>query len=189
MRFKIENTYIRWKILIPAWCRSAQTRSSLLGPSKPPQVRRKSAWVLRHVDPIILRKYGVEKWERQRNRWSMRRGKTPKGRKVDGKGWEDVGGQLAAWVHGSCGHRVPSSRLGCFLGPCSGPQLPLRPYCSGWPLPSPGTMVTTRPRLLPRTTSASEVLPQLRSMLAPLSPRYHQRPHEVRGLGYILWPC
>lgn len=35
---------------------------------KTPAGERKPAWVLRHVDPIILRKYGMKKWERQRNR-------------------------------------------------------------------------------------------------------------------------
>lgn len=50
-----------------------------------------------------------------------------------------------------------SSGLGCLPGPhlCPWAVLPLRLYWSGWSLPSPGAMVTARPRLLLRTTSVS----------------------------------
>lgn len=60
-----------------------------------------------------------------------------------------------------------STGLGCHLGWywCPGVMLPLGPCRSGWPLLTPGAMVTARPGLLPRTMSGSMDLWQSRSVL------------------------
>lgn len=64
---------------------------------------------------------------------------------------------------------------------------PLGPYWSACLLLSPGTIITDRPRLLPRTMSVPMVLQQLRSILMSRSPQCHQRPHDAWVLGRILW--
>lgn len=65
----------------------------------------------------------------------------------------DIHGSAVVECHADC------SGLGCLSGPHPGPRavLPLGLYWSGWSLPSPGAMVTARPRLLLRTVSMSMV--------------------------------
>lgn len=50
-------------------------------------------------------------------------------------------------------------------------------------------MVTSRPRLLPRTMSVPVIVPQLRSILIIISLWCPQRPYESWGLGRILSSC
>lgn len=83
-------------------------------------------------------------------------------------------------------YHVDSRGLDDHPGPCWCPEamLPLVPCQSGWPWLPPGAMVTSKHRLLPRTTCESMVLPQsgseFKSMHGLCS---HQRPYGSLGSG------
>lgn len=58
---------------------------------------------------------------------------------------------------------------------------------SEWPALLPETMVTSQPRLLPRTMSGSVFLPELMSILMPMSHHATKDHTDTWGLGYNLW--
>lgn len=78
--------------------------------------------------------------------------------------------------------------LGCHLEPRWYPKAMLLqgPHQSQWPALPPGTMVTSRPRLLPRTLTRFMVLPQLGSILMTMAYVTTKGHIDTRGLGHNL---
>lgn len=83
-------------------------------------------------------------------------------------------------ARGQSHHRGPCWHLRVMLpwGPCQ----------SGWSVLSPGTMVTSEPRLLPRTVFGPMLLIQLGSVLMPMSHVATRDHTDAHGLGCNLWP-